>query len=458
MHLNTLFAALAALAVYPSSATIHSISALPTRPNITPAPYGTGKDFPYSPPRDEGRYCYVNPASANSTTRDDAPGILKAFQDCNGGGTIVLDQSYLIGSPLDLTFLEHVDIIITGEVAFDDSDVYYWAHNSFKYEFQNMSSFWKIGGEDINIYGDLSSNGSVINGRGQAYWEELSNNSTLLRPMLLVLEGVKGLTMSNLRMRNPPNWFNMIANATDVIISNMDLIAASTGGVKIANSDGWDTYRSDRVVIQDSVIINTDDCVSFKPNSTNIIVQNLDCTGSHGISVGSLGQYKGQTDIAEDLYIYNISMADASDAARIKVWPGVETAFQDLLNGGGGLGRVRNVTYDTFYHNNNDRAITITQCYGQKNQTLCNEFPANLTISDITMRNFWGTTSEKLDPEAGSLVCSAADRCSNIVAQNISVNVPSGESPVYECSNVDPELLDLACVDPEDDRDSAGSG
>lgn len=167
----------------------------------------------------------------------------------------------------------------------------------------------------------------------------------------------------------------MIANATDVIISNMDLIAASTGGVKIANSDGWDTYRSDRVVIQDSVIINTDDCVSFKPNSTNVVVQNLDCTGSHGISVGSLGQYKGQTDIVENLYIYNISMADASDAARIKVWPGVETAFQDLLNGGGGLGRVRNVTYDTFYHDNNDRAITITQCYGQKNQTLCNEFP-----------------------------------------------------------------------------------
>ncbi|KAJ0107470.1 hypothetical protein J7T55_007659 [Diaporthe amygdali] len=451
---------MAAIAISPSFAAIplrHGISALPKRPGIIPAPYNTGKEFPYSPPRDESRYCYVQPGSPNGTTRDDAPGIFKAFQDCNGGGTIVLDQSYLIGSPLDLTFLQHVDIIITGEVAFDDSDVYYWARNSFKYDFQNMSSFWKIGGEDINIYGDLSNNRSVINGRGQTYWEELSRNSTLLRPMLFVLEGVKGVTMSNLRMRNPPNWFNMIANATDVIISNMNLVAASSGGVKIANSDGWDTYRSDRVVIQDSVIINTDDCVSFKPNSTNVVVQNLDCTGSHGISVGSLGQYKGQTDIVEDLYIYNISMADASDAARIKVWPGVETAFQDLLNGGGGLGRVRNVTYDTFYHDNNDRAITITQCYGQKNQTLCNEFPANLTISDITMKNFWGTTSTKLDPEAGSLVCSASDRCSNIVAQNISVNVPSGEAPVYECSNVDPELLDVTCVAPEGDRDT-GSG
>lgn len=48
-------------------------------------------------------------------------------------------------------------------------------------------------------------------------------------------------------------------------------------------------------------------------------------------------------------------------------------------------------------------------------------------------------------------------RCSNIVAQNISVNVPSGEPVVYECSNVDPELLDVTCVDPEGDRDT-GSG
>lgn len=188
MHPNTLFAALAAFATSPLCAALrtrHSSSALPKRPVIIPAPYGTGQEFPYSPPRDEGRYCYVEPGSTNGTTRDDAPGILKAFQDCNGGGTIVLDQTYLIGSPLDLTFLEHVDVVITGEVAFDDSDVYYWAANSFKYAFQNMSSFWKVGGEDINIYGDLSNNRSVINGRGQAYWEELSRNSTVRLQLLI---------------------------------------------------------------------------------------------------------------------------------------------------------------------------------------------------------------------------------------------------------------------------------
>ena len=70
-----------------------------------------------------------------------------------------------------------------------------------------------------------------------------------------------------------------------------------------ANSNSWDTYRSDNIVIQNSRIDNGDDCVSFKPNSTNIVVQNLICNGSHGISVGSLGQYVGEVDIVKNIYV-----------------------------------------------------------------------------------------------------------------------------------------------------------
>lgn len=70
--------------------------------------------------------------------------------------------------------------------------------------------------------------------------------------------------------------------------------------------DGWDLYRSDAIVIQNSLISNDDDCVSFKPNSTNVVVQNLVCTGSHGISVGSLGQYLGETDIAGKVALFSL--------------------------------------------------------------------------------------------------------------------------------------------------------
>lgn len=59
------------------------------------------------------------------------------------------------------------------------------------------------------------------------------------------------------------------------------------------------------MVLQNSIIDNGDDCVSFKPNSTNIVVQGLQCNGSHGISVGSLGQYPLEYDIVENITVYN---------------------------------------------------------------------------------------------------------------------------------------------------------
>jgi len=52
--------------------------------------------------------------------------------------------------------------------------------------------------------------------------------------------------------------------------------------------------------------------VSFKPNSTDMLVQNMWCNGSHGISVGSLGQYKGEFDIVENIYVFNTSLHNAT--------------------------------------------------------------------------------------------------------------------------------------------------
>lgn len=199
-----------------------------------------------------------------------------------------------------------------------------------------------------------------------------------------------------------PQWFNLIANSSDVIVTNMDLSAVWSTGEDTPNSDGWDIYRSDSVVLQNSYINNGDDCVSFKPNSTNIVVQvsartgrqpthpsqlpakppsqNLVCNGSHGISVGSLGQYVDEFDIAENITAYNISMSNASDGARIKVWPGIASSISPLLNGGGGSGYVKNVTYEILNNTNNKWAIEVNQCYGQSNTTLCSLYPVSVDV------------------------------------------------------------------------------
>ncbi|KAI0405571.1 polygalacturonase [Xylaria palmicola] len=433
---TTVVAILATLAAIMPVADAHKGIVL-SRPNIKPFPYNTGRPQPHSPPRT--KTCNVKALGGG---KDDAPNILSAFNRCNHGGTVALGEDYTIATALDLTFLDRVDIALSGSITFK-ADIDYWVENAFRYAFQDTRAFWKIGGKDVKIYGGGV---GLIDGNGQPWWDAFAANSSLLRPIPLVLDGLHGGSVTGLRMINPPNWFNLIANSSDILVSDMVLTAKSSNSNSVKNSDGWDTYRSDHIVIQNSEIDNTDDCVSFKPNSTNIVVQGLRCNGSHGISVGSLGQYIDQYDIVENIYVYNNVMSNASDAARIKVWPGVHSDFQPILSGGGGSGYVRNITYERYESINNDWAIEVNQCYGQKNQTLCELYPSNMTISDIYFIDMWGTTSSKYDPKVGTLVCSSPEQCYNFHAKNVSITSPKGKSQ-WICSNFDTSDLEgFDCV------------
>lgn len=378
-----------ASAILPTSP--YSGQTILTRPDIQPFPFDTGYARRTFAPRNPDKTCFVPPSKNGS---DSSPAILAAFNACNNGGTIVLDSNYTIASPLNLTFLDSVDVALSGTVNFK-ADINYWTGGgAYTITYQNSSTFWVIGGTDVNIYGGGV---GILNGNGEAWWNASLTNDTLMRPILFVADGLKGATISGLHYVNPPNvklstvldcffvrkiltssqWFNLIANSTDVVVSNLNLSAVWSTGKETPNSDGWDIYKSDAVVLQDSTINNGDDCVSFKPNSTNVVVQNLVCNGSHGISVGSLGQYANEYDIAENLTIYNISLSNAGDGARIKVWPGVESSEGALLDGGGGAGHVKNVTYQILRNENNNWAIEINQCYGQSNTTLCELYPVS---------------------------------------------------------------------------------
>ncbi|KAI2688238.1 CAZyme family GH28 [Penicillium roqueforti] len=352
--------------------------------------------------------------------RDDSANVLTALKKCNNGGKVVFDadKTYTIGKALDMTFLKHVDLEIQGHIQFSN-DTDYWQANAFKQVYQNATTFFQLGGEDVNVYGE-----GTLDGNGQVWYDLYAEDALILRPIL---------------------WYHFVANSSNVLFDGIDITGFSSSANVAKNTDGWDLYRSTNIVIQNSVINNGDDCVSFKPNVTDILVQNLHCNGSHGISVGSLGQYPGEIDIVQNVLVYNISMFNASDGARIKVWPGTPSALSTDLQGGGGSGLVKNITYDSMTIDNVDYAIEVTQCYGQKNLTLCNEFPSKLVIEDVFFKNFNGVTSGKYDPYVGTIVCSSPDVCSNINASGIDVVNPDGNDQ-FTCTNVDDNLLDLNCA------------
>ncbi|GFF66338.1 probable exopolygalacturonase X [Aspergillus lentulus] len=411
-------------------------AALPTesdslsqRPSIEVTPQGAFKPFPFSPARH--KTCHI-----------------KSHGDGSDDSKYILHKVYTIGKAMDIRFLKRVDIDIQGKIVMTN-DIDYWLANSFKYAFQDSSSFIQIGGTDINIYG-----GGEIDGNGQAWWDARMNNKTIQRPILVTYMDFHGGSVANITLRNSLNWFQLVYNSSNIVFDSMYLNASSSNSNPTANSDGWDTYRSDNIVIQNSRIFNSDAEQYEHPRAGSIsqayvtrpelIIsgKNLYCNGSHGISVGSLGQYVGQVDIVENILVYNSSLNNASDGARIKIWPG---AIGNSTNTGGGSGWVRNVTYDGMHNYNNDWAIEMTQCYFAPNQTACNEHPASLIIEDILFKNFDGTTSRKRAPYIATLVCSSPDVCKNIRTENINVISPSGTDDAI-CTNMDRSLLDLRCT------------
>jgi galacturan 1,4-alpha-galacturonidase len=228
-----------------------------------------------------------------------------------------------------------------------------------------------------------------------------------------------------------------VYGSRNVTFNNVNLHSIQSNGKQAQNTDGWDIYRSDAVNILNSNIINGDDCVSFKPNTTNALVENLYCQGSHGISVGSLGQYAGVQDIVANVLVKNVTMVNAENGARIKAFGGSASATSTK---GGGNGYVKNITFQDFTVSNVDLPIVIDQCY-QTSASTCASYPSKVSISDVHYINVTGTGGKS--KEVVTLVCS--DLCQDITASGTRLVGTSGSSQ-YFCTNIaSMASLDFPC-------------
>ncbi|KAI0043763.1 glycoside hydrolase family 28 protein [Auriscalpium vulgare] len=362
---------------------------------------------------------YAVSCTLRASGGDDGPALKAAAQRCS---TVLIPNGVIlsIGTALDMTGLRNTHINVQGTVKFTD-DVPYWTGNAFFFDFQNQSTFWLLGGKNILLDG-----GGTIDGSGQIWYDEFATNASLIRPIILTVFNGEDVVIRNIKQINSPEWFNLVHSSERVLYDQVHINAISTSSNTIKNTDGWDIYRSNSVAITNSVINNGDDCVSFKPNATNILVANLRCNGSHGISVGSLGQYPGVYDIVENVLATNITMSNAQNGARIKAWAGPNV----------GSGIVKNITFSKFFETNVDNPVVIDQCY-ETSAALCTEFPSNTYIQDVWFDDISGTSSGAEKGVVASLACSPDGRCSDINVNNLSLSPPPGDgNATFSCQNV----------------------
>lgn len=363
------------------------------------------------------------PSAGGSSSTDDVPAINSALSTCGQGGTIVFPAgvTYYANSVLDLSACAGCDIQLEGLLKFSSSTSY-WSGKTA------MILLEKSSGAKIR---SLTGSG-VIDGNGQNAWDLFASDTSYERPTLLYITGGSDIEVTGLRQKNPPNVFVSVKGGAERIsFSHLKLDATSKSDNPPKNTDGFDIGESTSVTLYDIDVSNDDDCVAFKPGANYVTIDQITCTGSHGISVGSLG--KSNADSVKNVYASNVKMIDSTKAAGIKTYPSGD---------GHGLSTVSNVTFTGFTVQNCDYAFQVQSCYGEDAE-YCETNPGNAQISDVVVNGFSGETSDKYDPTTANINCGASGSC-GIAISDWTVKAPSGKNQVL-CSNT-PSNLGVTCT------------
>nr|ADN18849.1 polygalacturonase [Phytophthora capsici] len=159
---------------------------------------------------------------------------------------------------------------------------------------------------------------------------------------------------------------------------------SSAGNGLAQNTDGFDMTKNDHVTITGNKIYNQDDCLAMQ-SSTNTIFSNNLCSGSHGISVGSIGGAAvDQTTTVSGLTVQGNTITNSDNGLRIKTLIGMK-------------GLVTNVKYINNQLNNVKNAIAIHSDYSRSTGAYTGAATSLVTISDITVDGLTGSAGQIYD-------------------------------------------------------------
>ncbi|KAL9534705.1 Alpha-L-rhamnosidase [Sphaerulina musiva] len=404
----------------------------PNRTVFDTPSYYPGAPFSIPGPETRTKICHVQPAENGG---DSTPAILSAFERCGHNGNIIFDNvTYHIESVMTTIGLANVDIDIRGTLLWG-TDIQYWLQNSLPIHYQNQSTAWYLGGDNIYLHG----NGfGTFDGNGQA-WYDFTNGASNYprRPHQITFGGLTNSVIENMRFVQSQMWTMTLINSNNVLLQDIYINSTNLkGGDQFGplNTDGADTIYSNNITFARWTVDCGDDNISQKANSTNIWIE--DCTFYHGsgIALGSIGQFKDQYEFIENVTARNIEMhGPIRQGGYIKTWTGVQKGFPPN-GGGGGLGYIKGITFDNWTLHDAELALDITQCVNFEGGTGdCDT--STFEISDLRWHNIRGTQKRL---QAVDIQCSAAAPCHDINITNVEMILADTGAPAteYQCSNV----------------------
>ncbi|KAF8855626.1 pectin lyase-like protein [Acephala macrosclerotiorum] len=352
---------------------------------------------PTKPGNNDSRPTWVVRTQLNST--DDTPAILDAFKHCGQGGSIVfLNQTYNINSIMNTTGLKDCEINIYGT-------------------FLNQSSAWFLAGNNIKVRGHSY---GTLDGNGQIWYDFVSGVPNYpYRPHALTIWNTTNSNFEGSRFVQSQIRIMTVIHSQNVLLQDIYVNSTSHGSKPARNTDGADTMFSDHITFKRWTVVNGDDSISLKANSSNIIIQDSTFYKGLGVAIGSIGQYKDVFETIEN------------------TWDGQQVGYPP--NGGcGGLGHAQNFTSTNFKIQNTTKTGTfyITQCTtfsgvaGDCNTSLFN-------LRDIHFTNITGDVGTSY---IASMQCSADSPCSEIDIEDVNLTdvatPPHTTTSLFKYTNV----------------------
>jgi polygalacturonase len=165
--------------------------------------------------------------------------------------------------------------------------------------------------------------GGNIDANGAMWWAEhcgnwwcpkwansTSSKPYAWRPFMVRIKDSVNVKIDNLTFTDPGFWCIVPTYSTGIVVANSRVTASSSS----PNTDGVEPMWSSDVHVYNMNISNGDDCITVKSGSRDVLIENVSCTHSHGITIGSVW-YDDVTNVT----YRNIDLFDTEKGPRIKV-------------------------------------------------------------------------------------------------------------------------------------------
>ncbi|ONK79171.1 uncharacterized protein A4U43_C01F3650 [Asparagus officinalis] len=276
-----------------------------------------------------------------------------------------------------------------------------WSKSSL---FQWINLKWV---SDFTIQGN-----GTLDGQGSSWWslsatpqstnKETTSSPLEMRPTVLRFYASCNIMVRNIHIINSPLCHLKFDSSRGVKVSNIMISSPKDS----PNTDGIHLQNTRDVEIKHSNIGCGDDCVSIQTGCANVNIHHLDCSPSHGISLGSLGKGSSLACVS-NVSVNTITVQNALSGVRIKTWQG-------------GKGSVKNATFSNIRVSDVEIPIVIDQYYCNKRS--CKNKTEAVAISDVTYKGITGTYTYK----PLSIACSDSLPCTDLSLIDVQL------SPYYE--------------------------